>query len=63
MSKIHAEEEARARVAALRHNYGGTYTGVSRIFPGFNPVSLSNWHHGRNVPREENMEMLRAVTS
>ena len=61
-SLIHKEAEARARVAALRYNHGGTYAAASRA-TGISPVQLSGWHRGKHLPQAANMDWLREITS
>ena len=53
--------EAQARVAALRHNYSGTYAAAYRGTQ-ISAQCLSLWHRGIAVPRDTSLLMLRDVS-
>lgn len=57
-----SKQEAAARVAALRHNAGGTYTAASRE-TGIHYAQLSGWQRGLHKPNRRSMQRLREATS
>lgn len=54
--------ETQARVSALLHNSGGTYTAAEKV-TGVHRFQLSRWHRGITVPYAKGLETLRDATS